>query len=617
MREIVLGNQQLLIAMDKFLQVRDIYFPHVGQYNHLIGHAQKIGILENNNISWLNDKDWKRKLLYKNETLVTNSSAVNETRGFEVQLNENVYCEANIFFRKIAIKNTQNHTRNVRIIFNHDFYLYGDGIGDTALYHPERQAVIHYKRSTYFLIGLVHSKPCLDAYDIGEEVSHDLKGNSIAQGKVKSAVGVDLELPPNKKITFTYYMIAGKDFDEVFALQDDFIRNGVDAHLEHAQMCQQGWVDAQTTDLTKVSKTIRESYKRSLLIIKTQFDKDGAIIAANDSDNMLFNKDTYSYMWPRDGALVAMALIDAGFATMTKSFFRFCAKALYKEGCLLHKYNPDGTLGSSWHSWELNGNLDLPIQEDETALVLVALEKYYQATKDKQLVEELFDSFIRPAGEFMSRYRSEDGLPKASHDLWEERRGVFTFTTAAVVAGLKATDTLSHLMNDKELCETCTTCMNAVKKVMVEKLYTGEYFRRGIVDGQNDDALDASVYGIWAFDIFAVDDPMVESTMNKYREWLAVSNGGFARYAGDYYHRAVDNEPGNPWFICSLWYAQYLIRKGEKKEALKILEWICKHSQESGVLPEQIHPHTNQPLGVSPLTWSHAEFVRTVTELCR
>ncbi|MDP7457376.1 MAG: hypothetical protein QGH47_01495 [Candidatus Woesearchaeota archaeon] len=36
-RHIVLGDQQLLVNIDKWLQVRDIYYPHVGQYNHLGG----------------------------------------------------------------------------------------------------------------------------------------------------------------------------------------------------------------------------------------------------------------------------------------------------------------------------------------------------------------------------------------------------------------------------------------------------------------------------------------------------------------------------------------------------------------------------------------------------
>ncbi len=34
----------------------------------------------------------------------------------------------------------------------------------------------------------------------------------------------------------------------------------------------------------------------------------------------------------------------------------------------------------------------------------------------------------------------------------------------------------------------------------------------------------------------------------------------------------------------------------------------------SGVLAEQINPHTHEPISVSPLTWSHATFIMAVQE---
>lgn len=36
------------------------------------------------------------------------------------------------------------------------------------------------------------------------------------------------------------------------------------------------------------------------------------------------------------------------------------------------------------------------------------------------------------------------------------------------------------------------------------------------------------------------------------------------------------------------------------------------HALSSGVLAEQVDPHTNEPLSVSPLTWRHATFVAAV-----
>ena len=42
------------------------------------------------------------------------------------------------------------------------------------------------------------------------------------------------------------------------------------------------------------------------------------------------------------------------------------------------------------------------------------------------------------------------------------------------------------------------------------------------------------------------------------------------------------------------------------------LAWVAKHALPGGILAEQLHPYTAEPLSVSPLTWSHAEFVATV-----
>jgi GH15 family glucan-1,4-alpha-glucosidase len=107
----------------------------------------------------------------------------------------------------------------------------------------------------------------------------------------------------------------------------------------------------------------------------------------------------------------------------------------------------------------------------------------------------------------------------------------------------------------------------------------------------------------------------------KERLWVKTDVGGIARYEGDIYHRVSDRlqeVPGNPWFICTLWLAQWTIAKAqnseELQEAIPILEWVASRALPSGVLAEQVHPFNNQPLSVSPLTWSHATFVTTVLE---
>jgi len=76
--------------------------------------------------------------------------------------------------------------------------------------------------------------------------------------------------------------------------------------------------------------------------------------------------------------------------------------------------------------------------------------------------------------------------------------------------------------------------------------------------------------------------------------------------------------PGNPWFVTTLWLAQYYIARAKTKteldKAVDIMEWVVGHALPSGVLAEQINPYTNEPLSVSPLTWSHAGFAIVVQE---
>ena len=60
--------------------------------------------------------------------------------------------------------------------------------------------------------------------------------------------------------------------------------------------------------------------------MRSHVDNGGGIISSCDSDLLQFNRDTYSYVWPRDGAIIAMAFDMAGFPEVARMFFRFCDK---------------------------------------------------------------------------------------------------------------------------------------------------------------------------------------------------------------------------------------------------------------------------------------------------
>lgn len=62
------------------------------------------------------------------------------------------------------------------------------------------------------------------------------------------------------------------------------------------------------------------------------------------------------------------------------------------------------------------------------------------------------------------------------------------------------------------------------------------------------------------------------------------------------------------------WYIAKAKKVADLAKALDIINRVANCAFETGIMPEQIHPFTEESLSVAPLTWSHAEFVDTVTK---
>jgi GH15 family glucan-1,4-alpha-glucosidase len=138
--------------------------------------------------------------------------------------------------------------------------------------------------------------------------------------------------------------------------------------------------------------------------------------------------------------------------------------------------------------------------------------------------------------------------------------------------------------------------------------------------------LDSAIAGLWRFGMYAPDDKRITETMTAIADQLSnkAPAGGVARYSNDYYFKVEPDTkrvPGNPWFMCTLWLAQWYVATAKSTHDLKpardIINWAVAHQMPAGLLSEQLDPNTGAPLSVSPLTWSHAEFIVAVDEFCR
>ncbi len=635
-RDIPIGNGNILIAFDKNYLLREFYFPHVGEENHTKGEAFRFGVWANGHFSWIPD-GWSIKMNYLDDALVTQVELENKQLQLRIVLNDLVDFHENIFIRKFTVHNLSKEEKEIRLFLGHDFYIYGNEIGDTAVFRPELSCILHYKGERYFLINVYANKKFgIDRYATGNKKTGSyegtwkdaedglLSGNSIAQGSVDSIIGIPLKIPSGSSDVCYQWICVGKNWEEVKALNGTIESKNPEKILNRTLNYWKLWVNKERLDYKLLPEKVAHLYKKSLLIARSQINNCGSIVAANDSDAVYFNRDTYSYMWPRDGALVAYAMDLAG-CLITDNFFNFCAEIIEKEGYFLHKYTPSGFVASSWHPWLHEKKPQLPIQEDETALVVWALWNHYKVSRNIEFIKPLYKPLIKRAADFMINYRDmKTGLPLPSYDLWEERQGVLTFTCSAVYGGLIAAANFTEAFGEIELSQEYREGANQIRQGMDRYLYLEKEkrFARMInfhKDGsiEVDATVDASLYGIFAFGAYSADDEKVKNTMEQVinRLWY---KGGLARYENDSYYRFSQEGPGNPWFVTTLWIAQYYIAIAKQvkdlDKALHILEWVADHALNSGVLAEQINPETDEPLSVSPLTWSHGTYIAVVQE---
>lgn len=644
-RDLPVGNGRLLINFDSNYYIRDFYFPHVGMENQTLGHASHFGAWVGGQFAWIDNPEWQRDLAYEEDTLVTDVTLVNERLRLRLRCRDTVDFDRDVYFRRVDVENRSGEEREFRLYFHHNFHVMGTEVGDTAYFDPRHRALIHYKGKRWFLCNVAREDRATDGFEAyatgtkeidGKEGTWRdaedgrLEGNPIAQGSVDSTGGISLSLKPNEIGTIYYWICAGESYNDVERLNATVLERGPEHFIQRTRDYWRAWIHEKMMAFADLPEEICRMYRRSLLILRTQIDNRGGILAANDSDISQFARDTYSYVWPRDGALVAYALVLAGHVDTTRRFFLFCRDIITREGYMLHKYNPDGSLGSSWHPWVTReGWEQLPVQEDETALVIYSLWERYKRHHDVEFVAELYLRLIKDAADWMVEYRDpRSNLPKHSWDLWEERRGVLAFTVAAVWAGLQAAAHFTDTFGEVDISAKYRQAADEIKQATIQHLYDPELkrFIRMVqfhADGTCtcDTTLDSSMWALFKFGMFDADDPMIVSTMKAIEDRLTVktSVGGVARYENDYYHQVshdIDKVPGNPWFICTLWVAQWHIARAkslhELQDVIATLQWVQQHGLRSGVLAEQVDPYTHAPLSVSPLTWSHAEVLITI-----
>lgn len=644
-RALTLGNGHMLVGLDRHGFVRDFYYPYIGLENHVSGQKHRIGVRVNDTFSWLDDGTWDINIGYKPETMVGYLVCKSESLQVTVVMEDIVYNETNIFLRQIDIYNRSEQPVHVQLFFHQVFHISESKKRNTAFFDPTHNNVIHYKGKRVFIVnGKTDQGTGIDDYSVGayefegkegtyrDAEDGNLGKNAVEHGSVDSVIRLSSDAKPKEKVRMYYWICVGKSLAGAYELNDMVLKKTPNAMIHSTESYWNAWLRTHNYQTDVLTEQQKKLFDTSLFIIRSHVDNNGSIIAASDSEMIEWGKDDYSYMWPRDAAFIVSTLCKAGFHQVTKPFFMFCKDVLHEDGYLHHRYRSDQSLGSTWHSsaaqrdWLKDRILQLPIQEDESASVLVALWQYYQASKDLEFIELLYKPLIEKIATFLMNFRDKNtGLPLPSYDLWEEFMGISTYTCASVYGGLMAAANFSEVLDKRNHMRDYKAAAKEIQKVACDHLFNkrigsfvrgAQWVKDELVQIEIVDA--SSLFGLWYFGMLEPSHELFKQTADQVQARLLNPNGnvgGYIRYEHDNYFKSTDLS--NPWFITTLWEAQRLMRtETTTKEDLvyveQTLNWVIEHMYPSGILAEQINPYTAESLSATPLVWSHAVYVETV-----
>ncbi len=608
----IASNGRLFVAADRFGITRELCWPQPGAPNHLAGLPIRQGIFAEGRLSWFDSGEWE--VGHASEPSgVTLTTYTSDSIGLTIQKRQWVEAEVDIWVQEFAFLDHGERDRELMLYQSQRLKIGETDIGDTCFHHQPTESMVHFKSDQVVMFagrgsdGGIDQVACGIAGVMGLEGTWrdaedgQLSGKPIEQGSVDSTFGLAVAL------------IRGEGKCQVITACAALLETCAQLIRTYESSAPEV-TESHQSAFTDFSPEMAEWLDRSVEVVYSHICAKGNVFAAVDSDIMQFNRSNYAFVWMRDAALTLSTLHDLDLPV--GNILEFLPEYEYNR-FLWQKYDWRGHRASTWHPHA--GEIVFPHQEDETALLV-----WYLARRE---IESPFLTGQQKVAlqnwvNLMVEYRHVSGLPGPSWDLWEERFGIHFWTVATVIEALETAARLPFIEDPERLRQTAAEMSEAAMTHF--RPHNGIIPRRFEVGADHlltaDFTPDSSVLaGAMFTQSLKASFHQVAHQMVVDRLLLPTQSSGVARYSGDYYCRVREGYAGNAWVICTMWLAQSLAEMGRGDEAEQWLKWAQERSTTTGLLPEQIHPDTNEPLSVMPLTWSHSEVLATALKIrqCR
>lgn len=623
--EVILGNREALVTMGERGELLTFFYPSRDRWQHV---SDSYACIHTGGELLRQDSgEWEAEQRYQGKSNIVNTRLTHPS-GIEMTVRDFVHPDMPVLIRNYAISAANG--LDGKLFYYSDLQAGESHNRNSAFCDTDAGLLVQYNRE--FHIGLA-GKPGFEEWQIGrvtggwpEAAAGDmqdgkLQGNREEIGNLDNVIGWKLGLAPGETANYTVYLGAAQGRVPLYALMGDILQKDYAGMLDETEEYWKRWLSKKLPlsfpahSRTPLPGEISEMYDRSLLCLSLLNDPEsGAFIAAPEFDPDFEMCGGYGYCWNRDSAAVVLALLKAGYPEYCGKFTGWCKQTQLPDGSWFQRYWLDGREAPSW------GNFDDSAQIDETGSTLHAIERYYRSLEGNRktgFLKDMRDTVLRGGG-YLEK-RSATGMHDPCRCLWESDIGVFSYTNAAVYAGLTGAARMAAECGEQHLAGRWLERAALIRKNTIERMWLKEgYFAKGIIDGRTDATVDASMLGTFVpFNMISAEKPqereMILSMIRHIETRLGVAVNGYSgikRYENDSYIG------GNPWTVTTLWLAEALLclacrsktveRDILVNRALEYIQWVLGGTTGTGMIPEQVDRETGKPAWAIPLSWSCA-----------